>query len=153
MKNGVKQGSSRGQKKPQNTKRLDLPSKAFRTATGAGHRILEGIDGRCAIARRYAEVAGGIAVDLGGEDQLTELQKHLIRSVAGLVVLRERLDAKAINGERVNSSQYCRLANSAHRVAATLGITRVAKDVTPTPLEYAREFDRRKAQEAEEMAT
>ena len=28
-----------------------------------------------------------------GRYRLTELQKHLIRSVAGLVVLRERLDA------------------------------------------------------------
>jgi hypothetical protein len=28
------------------------------------------------------------------------------------------------------------------------GIDRVAKDVTPDPLSYAREFDRRKAEEA-----
>jgi hypothetical protein len=80
-----------------------------------GSRILEGIDGRTAVARRYAEVAAGIAVDLGGEDNLTELQKHLIRSVSGMVVLRERLDAKAVNGEAVNSATYCRLSNATRK--------------------------------------
>jgi hypothetical protein len=74
--------------------------------------VLEGIDGRSHVARGYAEVAGAIAVDLGGEDHLTELRRHLVRSVAGLVVLREDLDAKAVNGERVNTAQYWRLANS-----------------------------------------
>jgi hypothetical protein len=92
---------------------------------------LEGVDGRCSIARRYAEIAGAICADLGGETHLTELQKHLIRSVSGLVVLRERLDARAINGQPVNSAIYCRLANSTRRVAATLGLSRVARDVTP----------------------
>ena len=31
------------------------------------------------------------------------------------------------------------------------GINRVAKDITPNPLDYAREFDRRKAEEATRM--
>ena len=80
--------------KIRNGKRLDLPNSRFRTAAGQGHRMLEGVDGRCSIARRYSEIAARVAGDLGGEDRLTELQKHLIRSVAGLVVLRERLDVK-----------------------------------------------------------
>jgi hypothetical protein len=57
--------------KPQNKagerKRLELRSHTFRTATGNGSRILEGVDGRSLIARRYAEVAGAIASDLGGQ--------------------------------------------------------------------------------------
>lgn len=123
-------------KKIGNGKRMTLPSSRFKTATGQGHRVLEGVDGRCSIARRYSEIVGAIAVDLGGDDHLTELQKHLIRSVAGLVVLRERLDAKSINGENVNTAQYCRLANSTRRVAASLGLSRVAKDITPTLTNY-----------------
>ena len=94
------------------------------------------------IARRYAEVAAGIASDLGGHEQLTELQQHLIRSVAGLVVLRERLDAASINGEKVDTTQYCRLANATRRVAATLGLSRLSsKDVTPHPLTYPKLYD------------
>jgi hypothetical protein len=33
---------------------------------------LDGTDGRTHIAWRFAEIAGTIAVDLGGEDHLTE---------------------------------------------------------------------------------
>ena len=124
------------QNKPSDRKRLEPPSRAFRTATGNGSRILEGIDGRCSVARRYAEIAGAIAADLGGHDELTELEHHLVRSVAGMVVLRERLDAKVINGESVNTATYCRLSNAARRIAATLGLERRPKDVTPTLSEY-----------------
>ena len=80
---------------------------------------------------------------------LTELQQHLIRSVAGLVVLRERLDAASINGETVNTTDYCRLANATRRVAATLGLARLTRDVMPHPLDYARAYDA----EAEELGS
>jgi hypothetical protein len=138
--------------KPTNGKRLTLPQRTFRTATGAGHRILDGVDGRCSVARRYGEVAASIASDLGGEDHLTELQTHLIRSVAGLVVLRERLDAKVINGEAVNSAVYCRIANSTRRVAVSLGLRRTARDVTPDLDTYiaARRGRREDVEDAEE---
>ena len=118
------------QNKPATRPGLALPNRAFRTALGNGSRVIEGVDGRTLIARRYAEIAGAIADDLGGEEQLTELEKHLVRSVSGMVVLRERLDAEAINGEPVSSSQYCRIANATRRVAATLGLQRRAKDIT-----------------------
>jgi hypothetical protein len=55
-----------------------------------------------------------------------------------LIVLREHLDAKAVNGEKVNTAQYCRLANSTRRVAATLGLSRVANDITPDLQTYLR---------------
>jgi hypothetical protein len=123
-------------KKPADAGRLSIPRRTFRTSIANGSRVLEGVDGRGHIARRYAEVAGAVAADLGGDDRLTELQRHLVRSVAGMVILRENLDAKAVNGEKVNTSQYCRLANSTRRVAATLGLSRVARDVTPSLSDY-----------------
>ena len=133
--------------KPTDRKRLSLAKTTFRTALGNGSRILDGVDGRSLVARRYGEVAAGIATDLGGDEHLTELQQHLIRSVAGLVVLRERLDAASINGDTVNTTDYCRLANATRRVAATLGLARLTRDVTPHPLDYARAYDA----EAEEL--
>ena len=66
--------------KPTDKKRLSLAKTTFRTALGNGSRILDGVDGRSLVARRYAEVAAGIATDLGGDEQLTELQQHLIRT-------------------------------------------------------------------------
>ena len=46
----------------------------------------------------------------------------MVRSVAGLVVLRERLDTKVVNGEQVNTAVYRRLTNATRRVATTLGL-------------------------------
>jgi hypothetical protein len=142
----VKRENSNNSKKPrkkyQNTKQFSVPNKKFLTKVANGTRVLEGVDGRSQIARRYSEVAGRIARDLGGDDVLTELQRHLIRSVSGLVVLREKLDAKIVNGESINTAQYCRIANSTRRVAATLGLSRVPRDVTPDPLSYAASYDR-----------
>lgn len=140
---------NKSKNKPGSARHLSIPNRTFRTSIANGSRVLEGIDGRSHVARRWAEVAGAIAVDLGGEDHLTELQRHLIRSVAGLVVLREDLDAKAVNGERVNTAQYCRLANSTRRVAATLGLARVAKPVESLASYLEAKYSREEAVEAE----
>ena len=81
------------------------------------------VDGRSLVARRYGEVAAGIATDLGGDEHLTELQQHLIRSVAGLVVLRERLTRKHQRRDRQHNG-LLPLANATRRIAATLGLAR-----------------------------
>src|SRR5258705_6558756 len=93
-------------KKPVGRLRLDLPDKAFRTRLGTGSAILEGIDGRSHIARRYREIGAAIAVDCGGVSGLSESLQQLIRTAAGLVILREALDVKAVNGERIDVGVY-----------------------------------------------
>jgi hypothetical protein len=42
---------------------------------------------------------------------------------------------------------YQRTANSLRRLLESVGLKRRPKDVTPNPLDYAREYDRLKAQE------
>lgn len=111
-------------------KRLDLPNKAFRTRLANGTAILEGVDGRSHIARRYREIGAALATDLGGADYLSEAQQQLIRSAAGLVVLRERLDVMAVNGKIINHAEYCAVSNTLRRVLRTLGIERTPRDVT-----------------------
>jgi hypothetical protein len=69
---------------------------------------------------------------------LSEAQLQLVRSAAGLIILRERLDLRALNDERVDVAEYCRISNSLRRVLATIGLQRTAKDVTPTLSEYLR---------------
>jgi hypothetical protein len=89
------------------------------------------LDLRSAAARRYRDCVHAIAADLGGYDQLSEAQVQLVRSAAGLVVLRERLDAKALEDERIDVAEYCRISNSLRRVLSTIGLKRVPRDVTP----------------------
>lgn len=110
--------------------RLEITRSKLRSAVSNGRSLLVGIDQRSAPARRYRDVADAIASDLGGHDALSEAQLHLVRSAAGLVVMRERLDAMALNDEKIDTSEYCRLTNSLRRLLATLGLKRVPRDVT-----------------------
>jgi hypothetical protein len=84
------------------------------------------------IAKRYREVGAALARDVspgGLTDNLTEAQKQLIRSAAGLVILREALDVAAVNNEPVNVERYCAISNTLRRLLATIGLQRVPKDV------------------------
>lgn len=118
------------QNKTEPRKRIEVPHRAFRTAVGNGSRWLENIDGRTTVARRYGELAAAISSDLGGSDQLSEALFQLIRSAAGLIVLRENLDAKAVNGEPIDVATYCKISNSLRRVLDTIGLRRVPRDIT-----------------------
>jgi hypothetical protein len=108
----------------------DVPHARVRTAIANGRAILEGVDNRTHVARRYREVGALIASDMGGHDTLTEAQKQLVRSAAGLVVLRERLDVKAVNGEAIDTGEYCAVSNTLRRVLVTCGLKREPRDIT-----------------------
>jgi hypothetical protein len=108
-----------------------IPNKRFRTKLANGTRILEGIDGRSYVARRYRELGALITRDVAPDpDVLTEAQKQLIRSAAGLVVIREALDVKAVNGEPIDAGEYCAVSNTLRRVLTTIGLKREPKDIT-----------------------
>jgi hypothetical protein len=102
--------------------KTDIPHERVRTAIANGRAILEGIDNRCHTARRYRELNALLASDMGGVDTLTEAQKQLVRSAAGLVVLRERLDVRAINDDKVDVAEYTAISNALRRVLITIGL-------------------------------
>jgi hypothetical protein len=111
--------------------RTVVPKRAFRTATGNGSRVLDGVDGRSWPARRFREVSAALGSDLGGTEHLTEAQLQLCRSAAGLVILRESLDVQAAKDgpEAVNVPTYALICNSLRRVLTTIGLQRVPKDI------------------------
>jgi hypothetical protein len=100
----------------------------IRSKVANGSRLLEGLDARSAPARRYKDLQASMASDLGND--LTEAQLQLVRTAAGLVVMREALDAQVLNGVAINTGQYTNIANSLKRVLLALGLKRVPKDVT-----------------------
>lgn len=116
--------------------KITVAERRIRSAVTNGRRLIEGLDARSAPARRYRDLQSAMAADLGGLDYLTEAQLQLVRSAAGLVMLRERLDSKALNGEPIHTATYCRICNSLRRVLSTVGLKRVAKDITPTLAQY-----------------
>jgi hypothetical protein len=107
-----------------------IPHPRVRTQLANGSAILEGVDGRSHVARRYREIGALLASDMGGHDTLTEAQRQLVRSAAGLVVLRERLDVKAVNGKDIDAIEYCQISNTLRRVLVTCGLKRIPIDIT-----------------------
>jgi hypothetical protein len=89
------------------------------------------LDGRTAAARRARELIEAIESDLGGGDRLTEGSRQLVQRAAVLGTYIESCEAQWLAGEAVELADYLAAINSQRRVLATLGLQRVARDVTP----------------------
>jgi hypothetical protein len=105
-----------------------------------GADILAGIDQRTVIARRYRDLVAVVAADMGGADRCSEARLQLIRRFAALSVQAEAMEAQLANGADIDITEYSQLTSTLVRVVSRLGINRVARDVTPDPLDYAREL-------------
>ena len=108
----------------------------LRSRVTNGSKMVAGLDGRSAEARRYRDLAMSFADDLGGADKLTEAQRTLIAQAATLQVQSERVQAAVLRGEVIDVEQLTRLANAAMRILSRLGLKRERRDTTPTLDEY-----------------
>jgi hypothetical protein len=109
------------------------------------HRdLLPDVDGRSIVARRYRDILAQICLDQGGIDQMSEARVQLARRFAACAVLAESMEARMANGEQIDIAEHSTLTSTMVRVAQRLGISRVAVDTVPSPLDFARRFDQRK---------
>lgn len=117
-------------------KKATAPSKNFATkiANGAAAFLAPSgaIDGRSLPARRFAELSRDIISDRGGIDALSAIEKQLIKRFVGASVIAELAEAKLASGGSVDVAQYATLANTANRLAGTIGTRRAVIDATPT---------------------
>jgi hypothetical protein len=95
-----------------------------RARVSNGMRLLNGVDGRSAEARRFRDLIGSLAADLGDPAKLSEAVKALVRQTAAIVVVSERLHAKIVRDEAVDLEQATRVANAAQRGLARLAALR-----------------------------
>jgi hypothetical protein len=121
-----------------------MPADAAVMAGGNGRgktRLLtrDALDGRTKARRRFDAIAEGIAADLGGEDRLSTVQRHLIEAFAGAAVNVHDLNARLLLGEEIDIVEHSHAISTMVRIASRIGMHRVARDVSPDPLEYARE--------------
>lgn len=115
----------------------DSPQKAGRSQVARSRvtndsRVLAGVDGRSATARRYRDVMEAIISDLGGKDVISEGQRQLARRAAALSVQCEQIEATMAIGGTLDANDYVRLVNALNRTLTTIGLKRRMKDVTPT---------------------
>ncbi|WP_247452396.1 hypothetical protein [Bradyrhizobium sp. 174] len=78
--------------------------------------------------------------DLGGEDAVSAAERSIVRRAATITLELELLEkrfALSPNGAAADDFDlYLRAANSLRRHLETLGLKRIARDVTPTLAQY-----------------
>jgi hypothetical protein len=97
------------------------------SAVTNGNRLLPGIDGRSKSARRYRDLIRAYAGDLGGEANLTEIQRSAVRQAAALTVQSESMQAQIIRGEMVDADQLVRVSNLLARMLKSMGVAKGGK--------------------------
>jgi hypothetical protein len=93
--------------------------------------LLEG-DARLPLPRLFRDICREIANDLGGADQLSTIQRGLIKRYAGMSVLAERIESDICQGKSVDIKEAALISSTVARLASRLGIKRQAKDITPS---------------------
>lgn len=93
-----------------------------------GKRLLNGVDGRSHVYRRYRDLYDGYMRDSGGQ------HPELCKQAAVLVVQREALDAAVIRGETVDTLHLTRLAGAINRTIARLEKVSTKTTNNRTPL-------------------
>jgi hypothetical protein len=109
------------------------------TRVSSGRDLLPDIDGRTWWARRVRDLIALHATDLGGEDHVSEAKRSLIRRAAVLTSRLEQMEMKFAEGDdniKLMES-YQRGANTLRRLLQAIGMNRVPRDITPSPLDYA----------------
>ena len=116
------------------------PDPRQRSKVGNGHKLIAGCDGRGLWSRRLKGLLAEATSDMGGIDNMSAAERHIIRRACVLIVELERLEGKFAQASEVSVDDldcYGRTAGNMRRLLESVGLQRRARDVTPDPLEYA----------------
>ena len=102
-------------------------------------KTLDDLDQRSRALKQSKRMAARLEADLGGADNLTQLQIDLIQRSVFISLLMNDMEARHYRGEEnVPLSKYLSLVSTQNKIAQSLGLKRVARDLTPTIDEYAK---------------
>ena len=108
--------------------------------TNGRRRFIEG-DGRSAWSRRYRDLVSAHVSDITAGAQPSAGQLSLIRRCAAIEIELEKMECQLSQGLEIDFDLFSRATGHLRRVLETLGLERKPRDVTPDPLDYARETD------------
>jgi hypothetical protein len=100
-----------------------------RSAVTNGTRVLVGVNGNSAKARRYRDLVQTLSAELG--DELSETERLAVRNAATLQFHSEELTAALVRGEAVDPEEITRAINGASRALAALQRGRAARRAKP----------------------
>jgi len=115
---------------------LEERSKRPFSAVTSGRKLLLDGDVNSAWARRYRDVIACLTGDLGGREMIGEAKAALIRDCAALEIVLEKMRGRMSANQHIDAEAYARIAAHRRRLLESLGLERVARDVTPTLQEY-----------------
>jgi hypothetical protein len=113
---------------------------ARRSAKKVRLRTLDDLDNRYASARHARALVDRLMDDLGGRETLSAARQELITRAALTGALCEDIETRWISGEPVVVADYALLANAQRRLLVTVGLERIARDVSPTSADRYRRF-------------
>jgi hypothetical protein len=114
-------------------------SPEVRRRFGGSHPAREGkvrlvrrqdIDQRTLVARDFDAQVAAIKADLGGDTNLSAVERQLVENFAGISTLLNDMLVQILLGQPVDPFVLCTLNSASVRVASRLGVRRRAKDVT-----------------------
>ena len=132
--------ASRKQNQPMTSADVTLPKPTARSRVSNGSALLPGVDGRSVWMRRFRDLMQLHVADAGGD--VSEAKRSIIRRASTLEVELERLEAKfAASGEAdaADLDLYQRASNTMRRHLESVGLERVARNVTPALEAYVAE--------------
>ena len=91
---------------------------------------MEDLDRRTKAAQIALETKSAIMPDLGGEDQLSTLERLMVENAAMSAAVLRDAHVRWMQGKPVPVSELATLENTFNRTAQALGLSRRAKDVT-----------------------
>jgi hypothetical protein len=129
-----------------NNRRADQPKAYGRSKVSNGSALFV-TDSVAGWSRRLRDLIALHVADLGGEDVVSTAEHSICRRIAAITTELELLERKfALKGKGAAAEDldlYLRGANSLRRMLESIGLKRVARDVTPpsTLDEIARDIE------------
>lgn len=94
------------------------------------------LDKRTAAAQRIVALRSQMMDDLGGEEQLSSIERTIIDRIALLQAILEDQEVGFITVGELDIDRYTKSLNSLVRAANAVGIERKPKNVTPSLSDY-----------------
>jgi hypothetical protein len=115
-----------------------------RSRVGNGHKLINGCDGRGLWVRRLKDLLAEAISDMGGVDNTSAAERHIVRRACVLIVELERLERKFAQAGEASADDldvYARISGNMRRLLESVGLRRRPRDIGPTLSDIMREAE------------
>jgi hypothetical protein len=92
---------------------------------------LKRMDQRTLVAKSLHDRMAGISDDLGGMAELSCIQHSILERFIHSEAIAQQIEERARNGQEFDLGQYLAVVDRVQRLGQTLGLRRVAKQLSP----------------------